>query len=89
MANILLDFLQWMRAEKGLRVCTKEGTDSAGSSVYEYAYRAAQKEAATDFVANMGMAPYRPPKPLVDAESSVSEYVNDHGDEINIDALPF
>ena len=88
MAEILLDFLQWMRSEKGLRVCTKEGTDG-GASIYEYAYRGAQKEAAEDFVAGMGMAPYRPPEPLLDPDSRISDYVSEDGDSINIDTLPF
>ena len=89
MEDILVDFLAWIRSEKGLRICTKEGTDGQGRSVYEYAYRAAQVEAATDFVANMGVAPYRPPAPLVAATSSISAYVNGHGDEIRVDDLPF
>jgi len=70
--DILVDFLAWMREEKGLRVCRKTRNDPQGRSVYSRAARSDRVDAAQGFVSKMGVAPYRPPEPLVTPDTVIT-----------------
>lgn len=83
--EMLGDFIRWMRAAKGIRVCVKDGTDSTGRSVYSRASQQLRREAVSEFVNGMSMPPYRPPAPLLQADDSIPNPLPDavEGFELN------
>lgn len=89
--NMLKDFLAWLRAEKGYRICTKEGSTPGGKPLYEQVFRKTWAEAADEFMdrVNEIPPPYRGPRPLVHPGEKITRILDENKDsgDSHVDGL--
>ena len=83
--DMLKDFLAWLRAEKGYRICTKEGSTPDGKSLYDQVFRERWTEAVNEFMdaVQERPGPYTPPRPLVRAGEQITTIMADNDSEDN------